>query len=353
MSASDDIQFDMSAALVGVMVVLFYLVYEETRFEQSPGEGTARIELFYVEDPLPAARFGDFTWPAIISEGAAVGNLTYELDFNSSFEDYAFASNEVRCRLDDSVQAVWQVNTAAPTLKEPRGYQGYSVAGDVALEGTVDASVGSAPTTGLIYAATLELSPPPDPWSTLISEDDFRRFLPEDVLAQGQLLSSAPGAFGPAQYRLFEVGINESNTLGHGGSAFGNYLYAAMTGGVTVFDDRDPAAAMDPEFLRGILRHPLAHRVTCSLTGQSVHAAQEISVHFDPPACGVMGGCASGFQNIRLLGLRYRTPQGRQWVTWDFSQGPLERVEITPAVTPDADGTYAFSAPTRIAVRLN
>ncbi|MEM6676236.1 MAG: hypothetical protein AAF675_00030 [Pseudomonadota bacterium] len=351
MSASDDIQFDMSAALVGVMVVLFYLVYEETRFEQSPGEGTVRLELLYLEDPLPATRYADFTWPVIISEGAAVGNPTYELDFNASFEGYEYASNEVRCRLDDSVQAVWQVNTAAPSLRDPRGYQGFRVAGEVALEDTIYAEADLQGTRGN-FADTINLTPLPGPWATLISNDDLQLFLPGEILVDGYLLPTTPGAVGPPDYFYFDLEDEGREALGRGRNKSSSFS-TAHSGLVTEFHGKNPAAAMDPELLRGILRHPLAQRVTCSLTGQSIHAAQQISVHFDPPGCGVMGGCASGFQSIRLIGLRYRTPQGREWVTWDFSQGLLEGVEFTPDVTRNADGTYALTAPTRIAVGLN
>ncbi|WP_299305448.1 hypothetical protein [uncultured Litoreibacter sp.] len=353
MSASDDIQFDMSAALVGVMVVLFYLVYDETKFEQSPGEGTARIELFYIEEPLSTARYADFTWPVISSDGAAVGNPIYSLNFNASFEGYEYASNEVHCQLDNSVQAVWHVNTAAPTLKDQRGYQGVSVAGDVALEGTIDAQARWSRNSTSENVPMMTLTALPNPWSTRIPEDDFRRFIPADVLAGRYLLPSASSAAGSADYLSFYISREERGALGRRNSRSYSYIGVPDNGGLTVFNGKDPNTAMEPELLRGILRHPFAQSLKCSLTGQSIHAAQQISVYFDPPGCGIMGGCASGFQNLRLLGLRYRTPQGRQWVTWDFSQGTLEDVKFTPNATPNADGTYTLTGPTRISVELN
>lgn len=84
MAASDDIQFDMAAALVAVMVVLFELVWKDALFEADPPPGSFSLRILVFEEPATDAemsRYGEVSfdlnsgkavlpWPEFATEGA-------------------------------------------------------------------------------------------------------------------------------------------------------------------------------------------------------------------------------------------------------------------------------------------
>lgn len=84
MAASDDLQFDMAAALVAVMVVLFDLVYKEANEPTNPSPGAVEIDLVFVEQPFRKDEVSLFnTPPQLTFEGSGVGNAAVP------FFDYA------------------------------------------------------------------------------------------------------------------------------------------------------------------------------------------------------------------------------------------------------------------------
>lgn len=95
MAAIDDLQFDMAAALVAVMVVLFDLVHEDIREPQNPSPGTVQVDMLFLEEPvrprerslLPPPTLGTFgggpsivlDWPMYTADGSAGGFKASEL----------------------------------------------------------------------------------------------------------------------------------------------------------------------------------------------------------------------------------------------------------------------------------
>lgn len=100
MPASDDLQFDMAAALVGVMIVLFDLYYKDIQFIKEDSPLTFSVDIWYQEEPVPRSVLRNIENPKLIQTLRRHGSIDFD-DFNKTVVDRTNRANGFNCEFEE------------------------------------------------------------------------------------------------------------------------------------------------------------------------------------------------------------------------------------------------------------
>lgn len=316
MAASDDLQFDLSAALVAAMIVLYELAIKDVKTPQTPSPGMVSVEILFSEQALTVSERGSFSEFQILGKSFVADPFPEFKANNGTETDSAISCSFVQSEL--KLSGVYESDRLAPPNQTLRN--GEPV--DTSL--TLQRFGARYSTNNVSFHATSDVDPvlafsmvgaepglqTPLGWPSILSDRGNNGWIDLAASDDSEPVNILELAGGSCSLNPFLANWCSVSGTSDALQTPQRIQYTPLVGPELA------SAAPDPWLLTALLPFRPIGLLKCEMSGDSIRSSHTLTVNFE--SCSAGPNPCDEIRPVNILGVRVLSSYTSGPVTWSI-----------------------------------